>query len=212
MFTQYTNIMIRLLKYLFLLLLLIPLIYLLLALLLSFISVNNTSEKGNKAIYLKSNGIHLDIIIPSSCLSIVKTEHPFVAIGWGDKKFYLETPKAKDLTFTTAFKALFLQSESLLHLTNYDVVKKDWVKICVTKAQLSIISSKVEDQFDIHDLKPIKGYGLQDFFYKSNGSYSCLNTCNTWVNSLLKKAEVKACLWTPFSFRLIDIHRLSGFS
>lgn len=186
----------------------IPIGYLLIALLLTYITVNGGANKTNKeeVIYLKSNGVHLDIVLPSSCISILTIESKYVAVGWGDKDFYLNTPNFKDLTISTAFKALFLRSKTLLHLTNYDEVKKDWVRIVVTRKQLGHIANQINKEFNLLDLTPIKGYGASDLFYKAKGSYSCLFTCNTWINSVLKNASLKACIWTPFSFRLMNIY------
>lgn len=41
-------------------------------------------------------------------------------------------------------------------------------------------------------------YGENDSFYEAKGTYQLFFTCNTWVNSALKNAGLKACLWTPF--------------
>lgn len=201
--------MLRMLKYILSLLILIPISYLLIALLLTYITVDSDLEKENSTelIYLKSNGVHLDIVLPRSSLSHLDIKSQFVAVGWGDKDFYLKTPKFKDVTFSIVFKALFLKSESLIHITPYDKINDSWVKIKVAKKQLLKISNQVSNQFNLSDLKPIKGYGSNDFFYKSKGSYSCFNTCNTWINFLLKNAKLKACLWTPFSFRLMEINK-----
>jgi uncharacterized protein (TIGR02117 family) len=192
------------------LLLLLPVSYLLIALLLTYVTVNDEEnlEVTEEVIYLKSNGIHLDIVLRSSYISTVTLDKKYVAVGWGDKDFYLKTPNFKDLTIATGVKALFLKSEALLHLTNYDEVKKDWVKIVVSKKQLKEISNQINEQFYVSDLTAITGYSLNDFFYKSKGSYSCFFTCNSWVNSILKNANLKACIWTPFSFRLLEIYQI----
>ena len=49
-----------------------------------------------------------------------------------------------------------------------------------------------------------KGYSTRDDFYKSEGSYSCFKTCNSWVNIGFKKSGLKSCYWTPFDFGLIN--------
>lgn len=194
----------------FCVLLFLPVSYLLISLLLTYVTVNDEGnfEVTEEVIYLKSNGIHLDIVLPSCYLSMLAIESKYIAVGWGDKDFYLNTPNFKDLTISTAFKALFLRSKTLLHLTNYDEVKKDWVRIVVTRKQLEHIASQINKEFDLSDLTPIKGYGSGDLFYKARGSYSCLFTCNSWINSILKSAKLKACVWTPFSFRLMNIYKV----
>lgn len=49
-----------------------------------------------------------------------------------------------------------------------------------------------------------KGYSVLDDFYKAKGSYSLIKTCNTWVNSGFKYSGLRASLWTPFDFGLIN--------
>jgi len=124
-----------------------------------------------------------------------------------NKNFYLKTPRFSDLKFSTTAKALFLKSESLLHLTAYNEIKNNWVKVSISKKQLEQISSQLNQQFNFSSLAPIEGYHSTDFFYQAKGSYSCLFTCNTWVNSIFKNANLKASSWTPFSFRLLELYR-----
>ncbi|MBL4888255.1 MAG: DUF2459 domain-containing protein, partial [Flavobacteriaceae bacterium] len=46
-----------------------------------------------------------------------------------------------------------------------------------------------------------------DDFYKANGSFSCLKTCNSWANSAFKESGLKSCFWTPFDFGLINKYK-----
>ena len=52
-----------------------------------------------------------------------------------------------------------------------------------------------------------KGYTSRDDFYKAKGSFSFYKTCNSWVNTGFKKSGLKACLWTPFDFGLMNKYR-----
>ena len=95
------------------------LLYLLSAAVLSRIAVN-TEEVSQKeeTIWLLSNGAHTDIVMPvkndfCDWQTIVsqqdtrgKGESRYIALGWGCRKFYLETPTWADLKFTTAFRRL----------------------------------------------------------------------------------------------------------
>ena len=200
---------------------LIPVVYLFVSLILTFIPVNNEdidTEK-NKSIYLNSNGVHLSIIIPKNQLDskllnglrYFKNDNYF-SFGWGDKNFYLNTPTWSDLTFNNAFKALFVNSSSLIHLTRYSTTSDDWVEIKVNKNQLYKINQYIYKTFYLNplDKKEIlnnKGYTNNDDFYEALGSFSCFKTCNSWVNSGLKNSNIKACLWTPFDFGLLYLHK-----
>ncbi len=86
--------------------------YLLIVTLLSFISVNEDLAENQQEIpiYILTNGVHTDIVLPiknehhdwSTQLKFEHTKskdstYQYVALGWGDKGFYLETPTWADL-------------------------------------------------------------------------------------------------------------------
>ena len=210
----------KILKWIFIIVL-IPIVYLLVSLILTIIPVNReagNSEKNN-SIYLNSNGVHLNIIIPkdlidSNLLTGLKYDEndQYFAFGWGDRNFYLETPTWGDLTFKNAFVALFLKSPTLVHLTRYSAIRIDWAEIKVDQDQLKKINQYINDSFyyDPQNGKvilPYKGYSNNDDFYEALGSYSFYKTCNSWVNSGLNNVGIKACLWTPFEFGLLGMHK-----
>jgi len=41
------------------------------------------------------------------------------------------------------------------------------------------------------------GYRDDDLFYQANGSYSFIQTCNTWLGTGLRQAGIKISYWTP---------------
>lgn len=200
---------------------LIPIFYILISLILTFIIVNKESDHSerNISIYLNSNGVHLNIIIPknhidSNLLDGLEYDiaDQYFSFGWGDRNFYLETPTWGDLTFKNAFVALFLKSPTLIHLTRYSTTRGDWAEIKVDQDQLKTINRYIYDSFynDPQDGKMIlinKGYSNNDDFYEALGSYSFYKTCNSWVNTGLKNGNIKACFWTPFEFGLLSMHQ-----
>ena len=200
---------------------LIPIAYILVSLVLTFIPINNEEEYSGKngSIYLNTNGVHLNIVIPKDQLDsklldglrYFKNDNYF-SFGWGDKKFYLNTPTWGDLTFNNAYRALFLKSPTLIHLTRYSTIYGDWVEIKVNQNQLNKINQYIYKTFYFNSLnKKIllnnKGYSYNDDFYEAQGSYSCFRTSNSWVNSGLKESDIKACLWTPYDFGLLNMHK-----
>ena len=200
---------------------LIPISYLIISLILTFIPVDGKKEVGerNKEIYISTNGVHLNIIIPknqldSKLLDGLKyfKDDKYFSFGWGDKDFYLNTPNWSDLTFKNAYHALFIKSSTLIHLTRYSTIGRDWVKIKVSQNQLNEINQYIYKTFYFDSLNNKillnnKGYSYNDDFYEALGSYSCFKTSNSWVNSGLKESDIKACLWTPFDFGLISMHK-----
>ena len=205
----------KLLKYslrTFLCIILITVGYLLLALILSVISTSPeklTCEK-DKSVFVTTNGVHLDIIIPEEDLNKefkqalqIEEYVRYVAFGWGDKGFYLETPTWGDLKFSTAVYAMFLKSETAMHVTKYPSKQNRWIKIEVCEEQLEAMKVYIKDSFERDDNGNIieikdSGYFTYDTFYEAYGSYNCIQTCNSWVNQGLKKGKIKTSLWSPF--------------
>lgn len=199
----------------------IPIGYLVISLILTYITVNRSDNgtDNNKTVYLSTNGVHLNIIIPKNDLDIelknglvIANDSKYLSFGWGDEKFYLNTPTWNDLTFGNAFSALFLNSTSLIHLTRYRYIRKSWKVVRLSEVELKKLNHYIFESFQ-KDFKGNKiiilnsGYSTNDDFYKGYGSYSCFKTCNTWVNSGFKESGLKACLWTPFDFGLIDKYK-----
>ena len=205
------------------------LLYLLCTFVLSRITVNsNVSEESDLNIYIKSNGVHTDIVMPISnevydWSTQVKFEHTkskstefsHVAVGWGDKGFYLETPTWAELKFSTAFKAAFGMSTSAMHTTFYKNLKtnKDCKRIGISFDEYQklidfILESFAQNEYGDFDLVGTEvRYGEHDAFYEGNGKYNLFYTCNTWANTCLKKAGRKACLWTAFEDPIFQKYR-----
>ena len=205
----------------FLYFLLIPSTYIVVSLILSSITVDRKVNSGNleKLIYLNTNGIHLDIVIPIKNIdSLVLTglkyneNEKYLSFGWGDESFYLNTPDLSDLTISTAFKAMLLNSSTLMHITRYKQQSSKWIEIKVNESELQNINIYLQNTFKTNEtgrkiILENKGYSSEDDFYKSKGSYSCFKTCNSWVNIGFKESGLKSCLWTPFDFGLMNKYR-----
>lgn len=205
--------MFRFLKYGLLCLILIPIAYLVLALLFSYLPsrLTATTEPKEDIVYIRSNGVHLDIILVNEQLPIpfrkklTVNENGYTSFGWGDKDFYLNTPEWKDLTFKTGFSALFCTSKTLMHVDHFSEQKASWDSLIISQNGLIQLTGFIAESFatdslnnfiKIHDAH----YNKTDFFYEAVGSYSCFKTCNTWVNSAVKESGFSASLWTPFDF------------
>ncbi|SFD09117.1 conserved hypothetical protein [Chitinophaga sp. CF118] len=195
-------------------------IYLLLAFSLSRISVAREDMINNDiTIYILTNGVHTDLVLPvrNECIDWSKSVHfdntlandtlaQFIAFGWGDKGFYLETPTWADLKFSTAFKAAFALSTSAIHATFYKQMheRKSCVKINISKEQYLRLIAFVQKSFDTNEngefihIVTNANYSKNDAFYEAKGHYNLFYTCNTWANNGLKSCGQKACLWTPF--------------
>jgi uncharacterized protein (TIGR02117 family) len=195
-------------------------LYLLSAYGLGKISVDKeASTSEDVTMYILTNGVHTDLVMPLRNEQMdwskeVKFENTvskdtlaeFLAVGWGDKGFYLNTPTWGDLTFSVAFKAATGLSSTAIHATFYQSLKEgnDCVKLKISKAQYARLIEYVQNSLQKDEnghIIPIKtkaNYSKTDAFYEAEGSYSMLHTCNTWANNGLKSCGQKAALWTPF--------------
>ncbi|SEQ38371.1 TIGR02117 family protein [Neolewinella agarilytica] len=186
-------------------------LYVGLSFLLSYIPTSDKSAKGNgsRTIYLFSNGVHLDIVVP---VGMVPTDlrqqlrpassTELLAFGWGDKGFYLDTPTWAELRASVAVKAMFLPSPTAMHVTEHQQVHSTWSKAEISQEQLDQLFTYILSSFkttasgEIIEIKDA-GYTPQDRFYEAHGNYSCFKTCNTWVNKAMKVIGVKTAIWTP---------------
>ncbi|WOD44101.1 DUF2459 domain-containing protein [Hwangdonia lutea] len=197
-----------------------PVVYLLISLVLTSITVNKgeVGLNSGKTIYLNTNGVHLDIVIPVNEVDdalkkgLKMKDEKYLSFGWGDENFYLNTPTWNDLTFKTAFSAMFLKGNALIHLTRHSRKNPKWTVVNLNEKQLSKLNTYILKtfQFDNHGNKIIlenKGYAFNDDFYKAKGSYSIVKTCNSWANSALKTSGLKSCFWTPFDFGIINKYK-----
>jgi len=170
-------------------------------------------------IYLCSNGVHTDVELPVNTTYIdwrkqfppqtfkaVDSTFQYVAIGWGDKGFFLNTPTWADLKFSTAFKAAFALDGSAMHIT-YEkaipvVIPGVCQKIVISPKQYQQLIAYIQRSFtrkgDQIELIHATTYGVTDNFYEAEGHYSMLRTCNVWTCGALNAAGIRHPIWSPF--------------
>ena len=200
------------------LLVLLIVVYLLAVVLLPMIPVNKEKQKLNDQItaYILTNGVHTDIVVPVKSEAIdwstfvlfsdtkSKKEYKYIAFGWGDKGFYLDTPEWKDLKFSTAFNAAFWLGDSAMHTTFYDNMteSEDCKRVDLNVEEYQKLIVYIKQSFDLDQnnkvelIKTDAVYGDSDSFYEAKRSYSLFFTCNTWAANALKEANKEAPLWT----------------
>lgn len=170
-------------------------------------------------IYLLSNDVHMDLVFPVKSpyidwQSVFPYEHTlakdgnkkWVAIGWGDKGFYLNTPEWEDLSLKTALVAGLGIGESALHVTYYDKLEEDDLcrRVRISEEQYRILVEYVLDSMEKDGngdpiyIETTAQYGPDDTFYEALGSYNLFYSCNTWTNNALKAAKLPAAVWTVF--------------
>jgi len=187
----------------------------------------NQNQPKEMAIYISTNGFHTDIVMP------VKTEvtdwskkikfsdtkskdsmQNFVAAGWGNEDFFINIPGWSELDLSISVRAALGMGPSAMHTTFLKSVREDesCQKIELSKSQYIDLVNFIESYFkkdpmgDFINIPTPNTYGSSDAFYEAKGKFTPFFTCNTWVNSALKSADLRSCLWTPFQRGIFKIY------
>ena len=182
----------------------------------SSISTGSIQTDEEICIYVQSNGIHTDVCLPvvTNCIDwktfIPTTDYKdqseleYIAIGWGDKGFFLDTPTWAELKASTAINAAFFPSPTAMHVAYSGVLKRseNRKKVTISKMAYKRMIQYIKSSFKLKenrvDIIPNKGYGNRDNFYEAKNSYHMFRTCNIWTNEALKSAGVKTGIYALF--------------
>ena len=189
----------------------------------SRITVEGKSEEEKKVVvYLMQSGVHTDFLVPvknelidwaevfpRKNTKLNDSNTRFLAIGWGDKNFYMNTPQWSDLTIKTAVYCMTGLGTAAIHATYYYDVPTDKpiIKLYLSEKQYKGLINYIKNTL----VRSESGEGFfikpenrkvvtdNDAYYEANMRYNVFHTCNTWVNNGLKACNKRACLWTPTS-------------
>jgi uncharacterized protein (TIGR02117 family) len=188
---------------------------------LMFWPANAKSQQGKAApevqAWVLSNGVHTDYVFPIRSAAVdwlqvfplqdfraPPPDAEFIAIGWGDREFYLNTPTWADLTASRAFGALSGGNRALMHVSylRRGQLGHGAYALPLSQAQYAQLVGYVRTALPQGRATPIAGahYDNQDAFYEANGGYNLFETCNTWTGRGLRQAGVAVSRWTPFDF------------
>ena len=177
-------------------------------------------------VYLISNGWHVWVALPAqagdtdwtawladSRLAERPTEGDYVAFGWGDRDFYLNTRRPVDFRPDLALAALLGRGPAAMHvmrvpegsLTGPGLKTR---RLEVDALQYHALAAYIQTGFAPGGNgrpQPLTepGFGLDDAFFEATGRYSPFRTCNEWIGAGLRAAGLKAGWWTPFPYGLI---------
>lgn len=179
---------------------------------------SDESGEERTTVYITSSGIHTDVVVPlannyinwsnelglgDSLLTDSVNTH--LAIGWGDKGFFLETKDWGDLKLSVALKATFHLGSSAMHLVHRpepNASDKQTIQLSLSPKQYKALIAFVKASFSKNkgNYMPIKehNYGSRNYFFEAPRSYGLTYTCNSWTNSALKSCGQRACVWTAF--------------
>ena len=201
----------------------VPGVYLLAALIGSLVPLNRgwTESQQGIPVYLASNGIHVDIVMPVKAAGLdwsnlldkrdvarPPAEPGWIAFGTGERAVYLETPRWRDLKASVAVRAL-TRGERIMHVEWVDDPRYARRAIRLRPEEYRRLWSAIRSSFrdSRPTLIPERRYGPRDAFYEGSGRASAFDTCNNWAASRLRIAGVETSAWSPFAQGLLWRYR-----
>ncbi len=166
-------------------------------------NIIETEEKysgdGKERIYVVSHGWHTGFVVPSQpvfdqlpALGNRFDNAPFIEFGWGDKGFY----QAKEITSGLTLQAIFWPTESVVHAVGlessvYEQFPHSKIqRVCLSMQELLRLVDFIMGSFSGHENGEIitlrAGLYGNSQFYKGEGEYYLMNTCNKWTAKGLK--------------------------
>lgn len=169
-------------------------------------------------VYITSNGVHCDIVMPIRNKEIVWTKELHLpdsllndtarthfAFGWGERDFFIQTKNWSDLKVSIFLQAAFHFGHSAMHIVQVrepDTTQPQTIRLQLTQQQFERLIAFIRQEFATgkgsYEPIPEHPYGNYHYFFNAKRSYGILYTCNSWTNSALKAAGQKACVWTAF--------------
>jgi len=200
----------------------VPLLYFLAVLVLGTIPVNAgwREASGGVRIFIRTNGVHTWIVVPKvtpdmDWRPLVPGEHlrdprwgrgNYVALGYGNRQFYLNTPTWADLKMKDALSAAFGSGPSLMHADHdHDPQPSDHQRpMTLRRDEYRRLVAYIRASFRYDSsgrTMPVlgRGYSGSDMFYEAVGPYNAFLTCNEWTGRALRAAGVRTGAWTPAS-------------
>jgi uncharacterized protein (TIGR02117 family) len=165
-------------------------------------------------IMVGTNGVHTELVLPlvtsekdwrgdfpAADLPLANLDYTHVAVSWGEREVFLNTPTWWDLSPMTVLRILGVGGDGLLHVAHYvrPAPSDDYRPLMLTQAQYGRLVAAVERSLPTGERVRYPGYGSQDVFYDAPGHYTATNTCNQWTSNTLARAGVRTGWWTPFA-------------
>lgn len=170
------------------------------------------AEKG-VTIYVESNGVHVGLIVPKVAAGVDWrpifrpsdladprfAAHDHVAIGWGERDFFLNTPTWGDISSRTILAAALGSNRTLLHVEHIATprVGGDVRAVVLQPVEYRRLAAYVRATL-VEGGAHHRGYAGYDVFYPARGRYDAYQTCNAWAGDTLRFAGVRVGAWTPF--------------
>ncbi|MFC3099282.1 DUF2459 domain-containing protein [Altererythrobacter lauratis] len=180
------------------------------------ISAPEPSAGDSVTIMVETNGVHTGIIMPivsaemdwravfPSAGRAVNGRYPtHIAVGWGEREVFLNTPTWADLKLSTALRIALQGGEPVMRVSHYvrPAPGKNFRPLTIARADYArmaeAIAASLAPAGGPH--APLRGVDPHDAYYPARGTYTLAQTCNSWVGDMLAHGGVPMGRWTPFA-------------
>lgn len=178
-----------------------------------------TEPESGIEIMVETNGVHTGIVMPvDSAVKDWRETFPsagqpradgqlptHIAIGWGEKEVFLNTPTWSDLKPATALRIIFAGGEALMRVGHYvrPAPSEYHRPVRLRAEEYARLVERIEAA--LPPVPPGATRRSYDSFepgarnYDALGRYTLGNTCNTWIGDVLADAGMRIGLWTPLA-------------
>ena len=171
---------------------------------------------GEPVVYVCASLAHADIIMPSqdplidwsSLLAATPPGLPpeaYLAFGWGDLRFFLETPRWADVRLPIALGALAGLHDTAIRVVAVNQPAGDpyCQSLRVDRAGRQALIDHIRASLANEARpQPVAQSGFETY-YLAKGRYGPLRTCNQWVAEALAVAGLPHARFAPFSFSIM---------
>jgi uncharacterized protein (TIGR02117 family) len=179
-------------------------------------------------VWLTTNGVHASLVLPARAAGVdwfafvppdpalaatrgkkLPAHYDHIEIGWGDRRFFLDTPRWRDLKVSTALWAASGLDATLMHVEYlprpvpgpraipFVLSQDDYVRLVRYAQTAFLLDAQGQAQQVVGH-----SYADYDVFFEARGHYNLFFTCNEWVRRALADVGVRMPVWAPFDWSL----------
>lgn len=184
-------------------------------------SASNCADNAYR-VYIAGDAMHVNFVVPAQNslydwrkfldFKQIGTKgqenYAYLKLGWGDRRWYTETPSWEQINVFDIFRVLFKPGNTAaMYVRGYSALPVDSAIelrcIALDRTEYLNLMQFLKTSFEQTPTgKPIylkSGASETDGFFAATGTYSALRTCNTWTAEGLDAANVPTPLWSALS-------------
>lgn len=169
-------------------------------------------------IMLATNGVHTELVVPTvnevkdwrstfpgADIAASGKAATHIAIGFGERDVFLNTPTFFDMDVSTALGVATTGGEGMIRvipLAN-PAVHENRRALILSLTQYAKLAKALEADLPAIDQGMMRTFEISSYdrgrYYASVRRYTLINTCNQWTSDRLAMADIRTGWFTPFS-------------